>query len=247
MGKKIAYIALTGLVLVFSAGIFDARAEDKGLETSADVGVFTKYIWRGYELSNDSVVVQPSATLGYKGFALNAWANIDTDSDAEREWNETDLTLSYDTSLGPVSLGGGYIYYNMKGADDTQEIYVSAGYETFLSPTFTIYRDIDLLPGYYMNLGLSHSLNLTENISLDLSGGFGYYISSNDSMVEYGTDKRYRGLQDGLVSAGLTIPVNEFLTAAPALSYSFPLSDKAEKFIGTSGNLFVGVVLSFSF
>ena len=232
---------------ILFAGAFSSWAEEEGVTASADIGVYSKYIWRGYKLNNDSIVIQPSATLSYKGFGVNGWANIDKNSDAERAWNEIDLTLSYDTGVGPVSLGGGYVYYNMKGADDTQELYVSAGYDTFLSPALTVYKDIDLLPGYYLNLGLSHSINVTENMSLDLSGGIGYYISCNDDMVEAGTNERYKGLQDGLISAGLTMPVNDYLTISPSVSYSFALSDKAEDFLGTSSNFYGGVVFSFAF
>ena len=236
---------ITALVLVF--GTLNAWAEEEGPTASTDVGVFTKYIWRGYKLNNDSIVIQPSLTLGYKGISLNGWANIDTDSNAKNAWNENDMTLSYGTNIGPVSLGGGYIYYNLKGADDTQEVYVTVGYDKFLSPTLTIYRDIDSLPGYYFNFGLSHSINVTEEISLDLSGGLGYYISCNESIVEIGTNKKYNGPQDGLLSAKLTIPFNKHITVSPSISYSFALSDKAEDMLGISDNMFGGVVFSFAF
>jgi hypothetical protein len=241
--KRVFYIA--AIVFIFGNSI--ALAEDEGPTVSADVGAFNKYIWRGYELNNDSIVIQPSVTLGYRGFSANAWANIDTGSDVDNAWNENDFTLSYDTAIGNVSLGGGYIYYNIVDADDTQEIYVSAGYDTLLAPTFTIYRDIDGFPGYYINFGLSRSINVTEEISLDLSGGLGYYISCNDEYMEADTDNRYKGLQDGLLTAGLTIPINEHLTISPNLSYSFALSDKAEDSLGVSSNIFGGVVLSFAF
>jgi hypothetical protein len=234
-------------MFVFLSTTFNAWAEEEVPAASADVGVFNKYIWRGYELNHDSIVIQPSVTLGYKGFSVNGWANIDTDSEADNSWNETDLTLSYETSIGNVTLGGGYIYYNVRVDDDTQELYVKAGYDTFLSPTLTVYRDIDLTPGYYFNLGLSHSINITENISLDLSGGLGYYISCDKNIVEIGTNKKYNGLQDGLLSAGLTIPLNKQITMSPSISYSFALSDKAEALLGTSRNMFGGVVFSYSF
>lgn len=242
--NKIFFISL----MVFLMSSINALAEDEGPTLSADLGAFSKYIWRGFELNNDSIVIQPSATLGYKGFSLNGWANIDTDSDADNSWTETDFTLSYDIGIGPVSLGGGYIYYSLTDAADTQELYLSAGYDILLAPTLTIYRDIDAFPGYYINFGLSHSIGITEEISLDLSGGFGYYISYDDSVVEAGTDKRYNGPQDGLLSAGLTIPINEYLTVSPGVSYSFALSDKAEDSLGISeSNIYWGFILSFAF
>jgi hypothetical protein len=237
-------------MLVFLSATFNAWAEEEGPAVSADAGVFSKYIWRGYELNHDSIVIQPSITISDKGFGVNGWANIDTDPEGDNAWNETDLTLSYETGIGPVTLGGGYIYYNVKAADDTQELYIKAGYDTFLSPALTVYRDIDLTPGYYFNLGLSHSINVTEDISLDLSGGIGYYISCDKNIIEAGTNKKYNGFQDGLLSAGLTIPLNKQMTLSPSVSYSFALSDKAKALLGMldkSSNTFGGIVFSYVF
>ncbi len=55
-------------------------AEDK---PTAEVSVLasSKYVWRGFELSDDSIVLQPSATVAYKGFSANLWGNLDTDQD----------------------------------------------------------------------------------------------------------------------------------------------------------------------
>jgi uncharacterized protein (TIGR02001 family) len=234
-------------MLTFFVGVFNSLAEEDSPTASGSVGVLSKYVWRGYELSNDSVVIQPSITLGYKGFSFNTWANIDTDANNRTAWNETDLTLSCDQGVGPVTLGTGYIYYGLEGADDTQEVYLKVGYDTFLAPTLIVYKDIGSLPGYYFNIGLSHSIDITEGIPLNLSGAFGYYISSDDSIVEAGTNEKYNGLQDGLLSAGLSIPVTKYITVSPTMYYSFALSDKAKDLLGTSDNMFGGIVFSFAF
>lgn len=239
-------IFITVLILLSTAVNAWAEDEGGGLTVSADAGIFSKYIWRGYDLS-DNIVVQPSLTLDYKGFSLNAWANVDTNPDADRKWNETDWTLSYETAAGPLSLGAGYIYYDLRGAEDTKEIYIKAGYDTLLFPTLTIYKDIDLTPGYYFNLGLSHSVKVTEDISMDFSGGLGYYISHNDNIIEAATQKRYKGFQDGLISAAMSIPINKSLTVSPGISYSFALSRKARELLGASSNTFGGITLTYSF
>jgi len=44
--------------------------EEERPNLSADVVFLSKYIWRGYELSRNSLVIQPSVTAGYKGFGL---------------------------------------------------------------------------------------------------------------------------------------------------------------------------------
>jgi hypothetical protein len=243
----IKMLLISSLILIVWSGNVLAD-EDEGLTVSGDTGIFTKYIWRGYDYSNGNIVIQPSLTMSYKGLSLNDWANIDTDSGDNKAWNETDVTLSYDTNIGPVALGGGYVYYDTRdSSNDTQELYVSAGYDTFLSPTLTVYRDIDLYPGYYFNLGVSQSFNLTEKVSLDLSAGIGYSDYRYDYNVEGLKDYRYSSFHDGMISAGLTIPLNEYLTLSPSVSYSFPLTDEAEDDMGNSGNVYGGIVLSVAF
>ena len=143
------------------AAKLDKVADEEKPELSADVAFLSQYVWRGYALSKDSLVIQPSITAGFKGFALNLWGNLDTNfDDTGSKWNETDLTFSYGHSFGIVGLEAGYIYYALDGVDDSKEVYLSAGVDTLLNPTLTAYREIGTLQGWYINLGLGHSFEL---------------------------------------------------------------------------------------
>jgi hypothetical protein len=262
---KIRTVNIT-ILLAFLALLFVhlnawAEEEDKP-EVSVDVGAFSKYIWRGYELSDESVVIQPSVTVGYKGFSINMWGNLDTDLDDmdpdtpdKSEWNETDLTLAYDRSFGPVGLGVGYIYYGLDSIDDSQEVYLCIGLDIPLSPSLTAYREISHLPGWYFNFGISHSFGLFKGVTLDFSGSVGYYCSDDEAVVEIDdnlnpTTEKYRNLHDGLVSIGLTIPIGKYCTFSPMVAYSFPLSDDADNlltstsFSNNSDFFFGGATLS---
>lgn len=232
--------------------------EDKP-SASAHVGVFSQYIWRGWELSKDSVVIQPSATLGYKGFALNLWGNWDTHQYGleKSSWNETDFTASYERSFGPLNLGGGYIYYSLDSADDQQEFYLSLGGDMILAPTFSVYKDITKVDSWYFNLGISHSFELPKGISLDLAASAGYYKINSRYVVTAGGEEKvgdnYSAFHDGVVSASLNIPFAKYFTCTPMLAYSFPLSNdaknllKADSLSNKAGHLFGGVTLSVAF
>ena len=240
--------------------VAEAPMEEDRPTALLDVAFLSQYIWRGYELSKDSLVIQPSATLGYKGLSFNLWGNLDTDIysgpyEGEAKWNETDMTVSYDTSFGPVGIGVGYLYYALDGADDTQELYVSVGGDVLLAPTLTVYRDVDEYHGWYFNLGISHSFDLPHEITLDVAGSMAYYISDNDSIVDYdhnlnATTSRFKNFQDGLVSVGLTIPFLKHFTATPMIAYSFSLSNAADNMLkatslsNNAAHLFGGVMLS---
>lgn len=234
---------------------------------SADVAFLSQYIWRGYELSKDSVVIQPAVTVGYKGFTVNVWGNLDTDMysgvhQGNSKWNETDFTVGYDHQLGPVAAGLGFIYYALDGMPDSKEVYLSLSLETLLSPTVTFYREVSKLQGWYINLEISHSFPLPYDIGLDLAASFAYYRSDNDTIVEYHHDltptaNRFRNFQDGLISASLSIPFWQYFTIQPTLAYSFPLSGQADNMLkfsskdlglsGKSSHLYGGVILSIAF
>jgi hypothetical protein len=229
-------------------------------ELSADVAFLSQYVWRGYGLSKDSLVIQPSITAGFKGFALNLWGNMDTDNEAYNgsKWNETDLTFSYGHSFGIVGLEAGYIYYALDGIDDSKEFYLSAGVDVLLAPTLTVYREVGTLEGWYINLGISHSFELPYDMSLDLAGIFAYYKSDNDNMVDYNNDNsptgdRFSGLHDGLLSLGLAIPFYKYFTVTPSIAWAFPLSSSAGNEMaalsldGRSNHLLGGVTLSMAF
>ena len=256
-----AVMAATLFMLGANAPVFGAEEAEKP-SGSMSVSMLSKYVWRGYELSKDSIVIQPSITASYMGFGINLWGNLDTDQDADlydedgANWNETDLTLSYGGKAGMVTYGAGYIYYGLEGLDDTQEIYGSIGLDTILVPTLTVYRDIDSYPGWYTTLGVSHSFQVTESMSLALAGQVSY-LSADDAETIADPDdpnSEYSDFHDGKLSATLNIPITEEISVAPNISYSFALSDGASDIIkagsasGDDDNFFFGgITLNMAF
>jgi uncharacterized protein (TIGR02001 family) len=248
-------IAIAAAAILTSQTMVHAEEAEKPT-AAVDLGMFSQYIWRGLELSKDSLVIQPSVTLGYKGVSLNVWGNLDTNSQVYdgAKYNETDLTLSYAKSIGMVKLTGGYIYYGLDGITDSQEVFGSVTLNTILNPTITVYREIASLPAWYVNVAISHSLEVVNKITFDLAASAGYYYSDDDSFAEVNNpSSRYRELHNGLISAGFTIPVGDYFTVKPMLAYSFPLSSKAEDYIQSaslsdeSSFLYGGVTLSMAF
>ncbi|MBU4319855.1 MAG: hypothetical protein KJ739_02035 [Nitrospinae bacterium] len=236
--KGLKVLVLTMMLLVVSASI--VYAEDK-VTGSASIGVFNKYVFRGYEFSSKSIVVQPAVTVSYKGFSAGFWGNIDSNEHTTQSFagspnrlgesfNEVDLTLSYTYSIGRLGLTGGYIYYGTKYAPETEELFLSAGYDVITKPTLTIYRDITSFPGTYINLSLSYSEKIYKDVTLDLGASAGYFAGDDDAFrTEGGTGKKYRAFHDGMVKAGFTIPVAKNLSLQPVAQYWVPLSDNAKK------------------
>ena len=82
-------------------------------------------------------------------------------------------------------------------------------------PTLFIYRDITSYPGTYFNFSLSHSFDLYRGMTLDLMGAAGYFVGDSGYWKTYEsstggyTGEKYQAFHDGLVSAGITIPVGK--------------------------------------
>ena len=259
---KLIFVGMA-LLIVFCFMTPSAGSEEKPT-ASADVAFLSRYIWRGFELS-EGWVIEPDVGISYRGFSFGLWGNIDMDynggdptTDGTTKWTETDWTISYEKTFGPATVGLGYIYYALDGTEDSKEIYGSVAFDVFLSPTFTIYREISHAQAWYFNLALSYSIDLPKDLTLDFSGSAGYYLSENDNFVEINdnlmpTTNRYSAFQDGVLSASLPIPFAGYFTVTPTISYSFPLSQEADNLITSqsynneSSFLYGGVIFSMSF
>ena len=252
-------------LVVFAFAVHPARATEEKPAAEFAVSALSKYVWRGYESSRDSVVVQPSLTVAYKGFIANVWGNLDTKPYSQTSsvhsstWTETDLTLSYSKTIGLLNAGVGYIYYGLGAANsgapkplDSQEVFVTLGLNTFLAPILTAYKEIDHYHQYYFLLGVSHTFTLTPAVSLKLGASASYLLSDYADAAlfnmspSYGgypefndnsrpTDKTFHNLHDGLVTASLPIKLMKYITAAPTVSCSFPLSGDAQNEIKGRG------------
>jgi hypothetical protein len=256
--KKIITAAL--LLLIIAVLPVTSRAEDQKpaapeqkqeedkVTGQIDLSVLSAYIWRGQELSRDSVVMQPAVTASYKGFSLNVWGNLDTKPYSTSNANygakstETDWTISYSRKFGIVQVTPGYIYYALgapyaSGTEplDAQELFLTVGLDTILSPTVTVYKEIDHYHQWYFLLGVSHTFALHEKIGLKLAASASYLLATDDNSyyIKYDSDSlpttdKYNNFHDGIVSISLPIAVYKTLSVTPTISYTFPLCDDAK-------------------
>ncbi len=227
------------LILLTAAG-----AEEEKPVADATVSVLSQYVWRGQEQTKGSVVVQPSLTAGYRGFSVNLWGNLDTSPYSWNEesysstWTETDLTVSYSRTFGIVTAGVGYIYYGLSAPNagaldppDSQEIFASVGLNTLLSPTLTVYKEIDHYHQWYFLLGVSHLFKWSDAVALKLAASISYLKSEDETTYPEINDQgtptgdKFSQFHDGVITASLPITPMKYLTVAPTVSWIFPLSD----------------------
>jgi hypothetical protein len=255
---KAFLFTLIAVFIMTVSGVFSAMAEEDKPTGELSVSGLTKYIWRGYENTRHSIVVQPSMTVGYKGFSANLWGNLDTEpysttgGSNSSTWTETDFTLSYTKAIGIVNAGLGYIYYNLGAPNagavkplDSQEIFVTLGLNKLLSPTLTVYKEIDHYHQWYFLLGISHAFEFNKTVSLKLGASASYLLSDYADAARYNVQPSYGGypkfnknyqatndkfsnFHDGVLTASLPINLAKYVTVSPMVSYVFPLSSDAE-------------------
>lgn len=244
-------LTLAGLSMLAAAPVMAEDAPSADMTTA----FYSQYIWRGFELSQDSLVIQPSLTVGYKGFSMNMWGNLDTEYYANdtNEFNETDLTLGYDGSVGKLGYSLGYIYYALDGLD-SQEVYAGVSLDTLLSPSLTIYKDMDTFPSWYFLLGVSHGIALGGDVSLDLGASVSYLLSEDEADYAERNGDKYKNFHDGMLSAAVSLPVGKYMSVTPEVNYVFPLSSEASDIMEDSSVdgdddsfIYGGVSVSFAF
>src|SRR4030042_6799535 len=255
--KGLRILSLT-VVLTLMVSVGSLYAGETKTSGYASVDIMSNYVWRGQKLSN-SWVIQPSVGITYGSFGANIWANYDSDkpeatsSDTGHgEFTETDLTLNYSFSVNKFNLVAGYIYYALEGANDTQELYLSAGYDTLLKPTITLYYDFDEGNGAFIVASIGHSFEVSKGIALNLGASASYNI--NNKVMGFDKDgKDFSNFYNAEISSSVSIPVWKSITITPKVAYSFPLSNDAKEAIkkisddGKKDIFYGGINLTLSF
>lgn len=94
--KKILFsIACLTLFISFSYCTFAQ------LSFSTSANFESRYVWRGQPLGLNTPTIEPGASLGFKGFALDVWGAFSLNSS---EYQELDWTLSWTSSNEVVKL-----------------------------------------------------------------------------------------------------------------------------------------------
>jgi uncharacterized protein (TIGR02001 family) len=232
---------------ILSVGLVAQSGAAIEVEGDAYVGVFDKYLWRGFDLSGSLPVVQGGADLSTHGWTLGYWSNWQLKSDDGEGLNagevtETDIILSYAHDCGDLlSVTVGDIWYQLEGAEDTNELFINATINTLLAPTISMYWDWDAAEeeGLYFTFDVSHSLEMMENLTLNLGALVSYNLHSDYSIGDYS------GLHNVEASVGLDYALSEQFTISPSFVFSTPISSAAKDAIDTE--TLAGITLTFTF
>ena len=126
-----------------------ASAEDK-VAVGVTADVFSKYIWRGQNIVDDWVL-QPGASVGYKGLTGSVWSNVDLTGEvdgAKAVSPKPTYALDYTNTfpgLDKLGYSVGTIYYSFLNTHShpTAEVYGGLSLDMTLSPAVRWFYDFD--------------------------------------------------------------------------------------------------------
>lgn len=192
---------LVGAALLTTGTLIGAVPGHAQTEISADLGLYSSYVWRGLSLTNKPVAqpaVYVSFPVGSASLTLGGWSTIDlgkyddladdiSESGGSSAFNFAEfdpiVELSFPVGKATLTAGGtAFLFPNDKNApgvglltsdNNTVEIYGKAAFDVPLSPQLSINYDVDKIKGAYFEGAISHSLPASEKISIDLGAVVG--------------------------------------------------------------------------
>lgn len=165
-------------------------------ETSANVGVTTNYLWRGFEQTEgDPAVFAGLDWSSSEGWYAGVWASSISGADAE-----VDLYGGYTFSNGGVDYDLGYIVYLYPGLTEANnsEIYALASYNNFSVGAWLLAEadGADFADTLYLEAGYELPIDEDSGVSFHVGHYSGDAIDNDsiDLKVEYA----YKGFNVGI-------------------------------------------------
>lgn len=156
-------------------------------KATVQVDWVSRCIWRGFDLLPDNhAALQPAIDidLGRSGFSLNFWSSFAlAQRGTLRYSDEIDLTLSYEFAMaGGWELSAGFIHYGYWFAEDfnfrdatSQEVFFAiARTDLPLSPSLSVYYDLNLGSGLYVSFAVGHEIRMSDRLGVEMGGLIGF-------------------------------------------------------------------------
>lgn len=175
-------------------------------EVNLSLDAASAYVWRGATWNDSPVLQPgleiPALKLGETELPLSigVWGNFDlervTGPTTDEEGNVTGtetvteaggfsevdfwICLDLPTGIEALEASVGYVeyLYPQAGGDSDRQVMATLSVDTLLEPTATIYYGIDgeINKLAFLEFGIGHSLDLTEDLALEVGALVGYAI-----------------------------------------------------------------------
>jgi len=243
--KKLCLILIVSVLAVVCLAPVSAMAFQA--EGDAYIGVYDKYLWRGFDLSGGMPVTQGGVDVSFGAITVSYWSNLQLKNDTGEgfdagEINETDLTLDYSRDLNDlVSISVGNIFYALDGAEDTNELYAGVSLHTIASPSLTVFYDWDKAEetGLFYVFAVEQGFKIMDKLSVTPGISVSYNDESDYSVGNYSDFHDY----EFVLRADYELA--DDLAVSASYVFSSALSDDAKLAIDSQNQVGVNVTLAF--
>jgi len=238
LGKCIAVASL----LVLVQGAILAQEEEEEISVNFELGVFSKYVYRGILITDDAVA-QPLVELEWQGLTFGVWSNHDLTNinGTDFEPSEVDYILSCERDVAGVTFEAGAVRLCFPNTpyEATTELYLKAELSDIpFAPSLGLYRDVDEVEGTYASLSFEQDVVLGETAALSLGLALGYG-SSDHNVAYYGVDDG--ALADVVARATLGVALSENISVGTTVAFSSLLDDDVRDIAPEPDNVVIGV------
>lgn len=240
-------LTLTLVLLLSSAALYaqeEAMTEssDDGLGITVGMDYMSNYLWRGTYWYSGQAAFFPYASYEVAGLTISVAGEIsesyliDTD-DTNEDLQAFDAGIDYSYALGDMAtLSAGVWGFFLKESDynfmtgTVAVSFDSVPLAPFISYTHDYYMNADEneLSDFYIQLGVGHSIALTDEASLDLGLAGAYYNAES-------TDQK--GISDIEASTGLSVAVGS-VTLSGSFAMVFVPADDFKTGLGADDDVF---------
>ncbi len=260
--KRLQFFLVLTLALAFGTPAWAVQMDEapaepaKGDEVAIDLSVpyYSKYVSRGLTTTDDPVL-QPGATLSYKGFCFNVWGNYNlTDKIGKKDkFTEVDLTGEYAFEVGDFTIPVGVVHYLYPNNTQpgTTEIYAGVSYKWLVTPALKVYRDVGDVNGTYANLTVSREFLLlrpkkTVSVGLVPLAGLGWG-SADFNKYRYNAGVDAEHFTDTTFQLTLPVKFRDTLTITPGVHHVWLPDSEIQDAAGYEGKTLFSLTFGLSF
>lgn len=235
---KRIFLAMALCVLAVSAS---------ALEADFSAAYMSKYVFRGERLL-DNACVTPKFALTANNFELSAMTIYD--SKKEEAYRHV-YELVFKTQVKKVGLDVGFLRYDPKKGNDTNEFFAKATWKGNWQPSLAVFFDFQEGSGKYIQAGLARAITSGKNQTL-----FGInigYVMNNEYMGVTKNKDSFAGLYNAEIYLKSSVEAGKYITVEPFIAYSMPLSNDGKEAIRSlsinqaAHNFYGGIALHTAF
>lgn len=220
--------------------------EEKDIKFEVETDLSNSYLWRGIAF-NQGAVLQPAATVSYKGMQATLWSNLSLyESDGNEKFRELDGYLSYEKELGNFYLQPQLNFY-LCGQTLTGEAAFFFGYYLGNLGIYTEQSyDIIQNPGsIYIENGFNYD-NKTDkqHLQLYLAHGIGNDLFNTYNIATPENDLPVSAYQLIKLDGSCRISFNSGLYLKPHFTCNYIFHQEARNFLNKN-NFNIGLTTGF--